>query len=593
MINGDLRQAATAGIAANLLGIRQEAIAFLAANDLDGNLRYDIILDGNNDADEVAILNAFDSGLIAFNDLDGFIVNEVAALTAGNKTFTNTLGITTTFTGAIGLGAGDVDSGDVLLTAGGFVDIAQPINAGNGNADVRMVVDGDVNQNATGSIAANELGITQVGAALVASNDINSNGTYDIHLCFNNNVDVFAASNQFDGGAIELNNLQRLVIGSISGQTIDGIGFGGEAGIVSNNGDQFIAANGSLSIEEAISAGTGDVRLIANGDIHQTANGTITSDELGVRQESNEFAAAEDLDGNGQFDVILDDGNDVNQMAGVNLFDGGVYTFNDTDDLAIDSVTARNSGTKSFLQTDGVTTTFSGAAVQGAGDGDQGDILVNADGSLLINQTLNAANENADVRLVADGDLHQVATGIILADELGARIETNVFSATNDIDGNSIFDIILCFDNRVSFFAADNQFDTGSVLFNSLNDFEIANVSAQTIGLVTFDATNGVTATNGSQFLQSTGALTVSSTLDVGTGSVFLIANGDVTQTVGTNIIAGVLGVRQEATLFVATEDTNGSGFYDIILTEDNDVGTFAAFNAFEDGLVTFTISTT
>ena len=48
------------------------------------------------------------------------------------------------------------------------------------------------------------------------------------------------------------------------------------------------------------------------------------------------------------------------------------------------------------------------------------------------------------------------------------------------------------------------------------------------------------------------------------------------------------LGVRQEATVYNALEDLDANGFFDIILTEDNEVDNFAAGNAFEDGVVAF-----
>ena len=458
--NGDIHQLNTTTITADELGIRQEDGTLLATDDLDTNSRFDVILDGTNDVNQIAVLNRFDGGVVVFNDVDDLTVEEVTALTSGAKSFSATAGIVTTFSGVATTGPGDVDDGDILVNAGGFLDIVRPIDAGD--ADVRLIANGDIQQDAVGTITANELGVTQAGIA-IDGNDLDANGTYDIHLCFTNTVDVLGTSNAFAGGEVSFSNTQALIVGTIEAQTIDGVTFSGETGLISNDGDVFVNSAGSLLIDQALTAGTANARLIVAGDLLQNATGIITANLLGVRQEETVFNASNDLDGNTRYDVILDDANVVNTLAGLNLFDGGVFAFNNATQLVIDSIDAATQCDKTFTATDGITTTFSGAAVQGVGDGDQGDILVNADGSLLINQTLNAANENADVRLVADGDLHQVATGIILADELGARIESNTLDAGDDIDSNGQYDIFLCFDNQVSFVAADNQFATGDI----------------------------------------------------------------------------------------------------------------------------------
>ncbi|MEM7782792.1 MAG: hypothetical protein AAF623_05520, partial [Planctomycetota bacterium] len=592
--NGDILQDSTVGISAGLLGVRQDSNS-VAGNDIEPNGRLDIVLDGINDANTIAMFNDFEAGVIVFNDTDGVTVGTVGAASAGSKSFASTSGLMSTFTGAEGLGVGDVDSGDILVTAGGFIDIAQSVTAGNGAADVRLTASGDINQDAAGVITANELGVVQSGMSLILPtdpNDLNSNNLYDIHLCFGNNVDVFAASNQFAAAAIEFNNLQRLIVGTVSSQTIETTSFAGFDGVESNDGDLFLSAAGSFSIQQAVDAGDGDVRLLADGDIQQQATGTITGDVLGIRQENSTFAAAEDLDSNGRFDVLLDDANDVNSITGLNSQNSGTFVFNDVDDLQVGTLAGLNSGNKSFAETTGITTTFAGPGGQGAGDDDRGDVLINAEGSLLINQQISAGNGNADVRLVADGDLHQTATGIIIADELGARLETSTFSVANNIDSNLLFDIILCFDNQISSFAAENQSDGGSVLINSVIDFEVSSVSAQTLGGVSFTATDGIVSTNGVQAIEATNALVISSSINVGTGSLYLVANGDITQTAGTTITANLLAVRQEATAIVGAADTSGNGFLDIILTNSNGVSQIAMSNAFEDGAIAFNSTT-
>ncbi len=584
--NGDIHQAAATGIVSSQLGIRQEGLAINATDDLDANTRYDIILSGNNNVDVVAAFNAYDGGVIALNDIDGITVGEVAALVVGTKSFALTTGIQTTFTGAAGSGPSDIVDGDIIVNTGGYLEINRLINAGGGAADVRLTANGDVVQVLTGTISANEFGVRQEGVVLVVSNDLDNNGFYDIDLCHANVVDVMAGGNQFSGGDLQLNNTQRLIIGEISAQTIDGVMFTTTAGIRTINGDQFVASAGSLQIQQAIDTGTGTVRLVIGGDIHQSVNGTITAGALGVRQEELVYSVTEDLDANGRLDIILDGGNDVGVLAADNVFDTGVVVFNDNDDLTIGEVAGLNAGDKSFATTAGISTVFTGLAAQGAGDVDSGDVLINADGFLLIDRQISASGGVADVRLTADGDLHQTATGLIFADELGARQESNLFSPAQDVDGNNVYDIILCFENRVSFFAGENQFTGGGLFFNSEVPFTVDQVTNQTIGNVAFVTTTGVSTDGGDYFQSSVGAINITSTIDVGAGTVYLIANGDVAQSAGNVIIAAGLAIRQEATVYVVTEDLDANLGYDIILTDNNQVDTFSALNAYENGQI-------
>ena len=101
-----------------------------------------------------------------------------------------------------------------------------------------------------------------------------------------------------------------------------------------------IKAGGFLAITNTINtrgadatddSQTADVRLVANGDITQSSAGTITADELGIRQQGTMITtpADQDVDGNGQLDILLGDANDVNVLAISNDFVGGVAQFND------------------------------------------------------------------------------------------------------------------------------------------------------------------------------------------------------------------------------------------------------------------------
>ena len=449
LANGDIHQLNSAPLIADELGVRQLATSLAAGNDLDANNRFDIILDSTgNDANVVAANNAFDSGTIGYSDADELIIDTVSAQSINGIVFAATDGVATTFTGAESDGGSDSDEADILINSDGSLEINQQINAGGGLADVRIQADGDITQVTSGIITANELGVIQAAAAYDANHDADANGLFEIILCAANEVDFFAAENQFANGEVQFTNDLGFTVTEITAQNI-GPSFGGAAGVQSSNGDVFLQSAGFLNLVSPIIAGTANVRLVANGDIHQAATGSITASRVGFRQESNTLNATDDLDSNNRFDIILDAGNDADFIAGLNAFDGGVITFNDIDDLRIDQVTAFGVAPKTFLLTTGLTTSFSGAAVTGNGDIEDGDILISAGGFVDVDQAITAGAGNADVRITGQGDITQdIVNGIITADELGVTQTDGSFTATDDLDGNGTFDIHLCAPQR-------------------------------------------------------------------------------------------------------------------------------------------------
>ena len=88
--------------------------------------------------------------------------------------------------------------------------------------------------------------------------------------------------------------------------------------------EQVTVVGGSVTVATM----TADVRLTASGSVTQGPSGTITADELGVRQVSTSRGR------------VLDDANDVNQLAASNAFVGGTVVFQDVDDLTVETVSA-------------------------------------------------------------------------------------------------------------------------------------------------------------------------------------------------------------------------------------------------------------
>ncbi|MCX7409845.1 MAG: hypothetical protein NTZ32_17350 [Planctomycetales bacterium] len=295
-----------------------------------------ITLDDANDVNTLAASNAFATGTITFNDVDGLTIGTVATQTIGLVTFSTTTGVST-------------NNGDVLINADGALTINSAINAGT--ADVRLAADGNIAQSATGTITADELGVRQQSAA---------GGT--ITLDDANDVNTLAASNAFADGTITFNDVDGLTIGTVATQTIGLVTFSAATGVSTNNGDFTLHAGGAVLIDDDITAGSATVRIeTSTGGISQNVGDTITAAVLGLRNSAA---------GN----ITLNEVNDVNTVAIVNSAAGSV-SFHDVDDLVVGSVAA-----------DGVLFGAISGVVTGDGTHIGGNVLVDADGLLTVNQ---------------------------------------------------------------------------------------------------------------------------------------------------------------------------------------------------------------
>ena len=499
--DGDVSQGASGQITANELGVRQEAAA--------GNITLD---NNNNDVDVFAANNAAAAGTVALRDNDGVTVGAVAGQTSGNANFTATAGVST-------------NNGDILLDVDGAIQLDEAINAGT--ADVRLVGDGNIAQGANGQITANELGVRQESAVGDILLDNNSN-----------DVDVFAARNAAASGNVVLRDSDEVTVGRVLGQAIGNAAFGNTAGISTNDGDVLLDVDGALQIDEAVSAGTADVRLVADGAIAQGINGQITANELGARQES---AAG---------NITLDNANnDVDVFAANNAAAGGTVALRDSDGVVVGSVAAQTNGNASFANTAGITT-------------NNADVLLDIDEGIVINQAINVGT--ADVRMTAGGSVLQGAAGQIIADELGVRQE-NTLVGDVILDNNG---------NDVNTFAALNNAG-GRVVLRDSDEVVVGEVTAQSIGNASFSTTTGVNTLNGDVLLDVDGSLQINEAIDAVTGDVRLVADGAVSQGVDGSITANELGVRQVSAAGDITLDNN-----------NNDVDVFAALNSAPGGVV-------
>ena len=377
MAAGDVTQSTSGTITSARLGVRQAATI--------GN----VILDDDNDVDLVATQNAATGGVIAFRDIDDLIIDTVAAANCGNIDFAETVGVMTT-------------SGDILLDVATDLTINQQLNAGT--ADTRIITNGDVTQSATGIITADELGIRQQSTA-----------TGTVLLDDDNDVNSVAVLNNNPASPIVLNDIDDLLVNTVTTQTIGNITFAVTHGIRSTDGDLLLHAGGPLTLDQQFNAGSADARIIADGAISQSSNGTITATNLGIRQESTVG------------DVSLGAApNDTDVIAVSNAAEGGDIAFFDVDDLIIDEVVAQTIGNIAFTTTTGI-------------DTNAGDINVTAETDLIITKNVDAAHESLttsideSITLISrNGNFTLADTIVITSDENQAPGESD------DITGDAV-----------------------------------------------------------------------------------------------------------------------------------------------------------
>jgi hypothetical protein len=224
---------------------------------------------------------------------------------------------------------------NILIRSSGFLTMNQQINSGSANTG--LIAFGDISLGASGLIIANQLGVRQLETALAGSNDVDSNGKYDVNLggsttiTRNNDVNLFAALNQFTvvnladrSGDIFFNDIDGLNVGTI-GATVGVITSG-------DNSQISIIAGGTLNILNNIQAenveniptvdnntSSGEIiRLLSvDGDI-VIANGvtistdqntiagqssTITRDVIQIEADSDNNAPLADTNNDGTLDA--------------------------------------------------------------------------------------------------------------------------------------------------------------------------------------------------------------------------------------------------------------------------------------------------
>ena len=279
---------------------------------------------------------------------------------------------------------------------------------------------------------------------------------------------------------------------------------------------------------------------MASGDITQSASGTITADELGLRQQSTTGG-----------DIQLDDANDANTLSAANAFAGGEMAFRDVDALAIGRVATQTIGLLTFATTPGLST-------------NNGDFTLHAGGSVLIDDDVLVGT--AAVRMETfTGGISQNASDTITAATLGLRN-----SRAGDITLNEANDV-----NTISLVNTA----AGTASFHDVDDLVIGSVTADgtLFGAISGVVTGDGTHVGGNILIDSDGLLTV---------------NQPVTTTLGTGGLVAVDGSVLNATLTAGAGNiTLDGGALDLLIHVNQTTNTTLTYTADRDIIIRSTIT--
>jgi hypothetical protein len=184
---------------------------------------------------------------------------------------------------------------------GGALTLNQAVNAGTANVGIQSA--GQVIQAAAGTITADNLNVRGAGPFALTNN--------------NNDVNTVGASTT---GQFQINDRDDLTVGSVPAVgTIPAT-----TGITSGNNDVILITGSTLTINQPVNAGTGNIGIASGGPVTQGAAGQITADNL-------------NLQGTGPY-TLADPTNDINTAGGTVL--ASIVTIADIDGFVVGNVPA-------------------------------------------------------------------------------------------------------------------------------------------------------------------------------------------------------------------------------------------------------------
>lgn len=466
------------------------------------------------------VVNATETGATDFDNITvnaGVTVQSTSGdvtFNAGDRIVLNNTSIVQSNTGNVTLnsGVGDTDN-DGQQTLDGTITAAITVTI-----NLNQEANAGATQAASGTITAANL-------RLLSSAGTPGGGSFSLGTSTTNDVTTIAAAAD---GSIVYRDATSLTVGTVT-----------TVGVTTSNDDILLQTGGSLTINNVLTSGTGDIRLVIATSVTQAAAGNVVGDELGIRA-------------GGVVTLSTSTTNDVNTLA-VNTTD--VVEFRDVDDLTIGTVAASGN----FLATSGITTT-------------NDDVNLRTGNSLAVNQVISAGT--ADVRIVAGNSgvvsISQSAAGVITADELGIIATRNVGLAAAQSDVNTI---------------AVNT-TNGTIDFIDSDDLIVGAVAAG--GTNGFTGATGITSGGNDVYLETNGAggtLAINNAINTGAGDLRLEASAATTQTAA--ITASGLALTDQGP-FTLTLATNS-----VTTLAANSANTIAYVNAGSLIVGTVTIQTT
>ena len=453
--NGDVDQAAIAGITAQNLGI------FTAVGDIDLCL-------ANNAVSGTFGATATTGGVEFVNSLTYAtgVVTQFPALPAPPPPLL--------FQGVNGVVS--APNADITLISFTSLDVNSALTT---TGTVRLQAAGDITQTAAGVITATALGVHTSAGKIDLENPANSVSTFSAVDTDPNQTITFKDS-----------ITSTLTIGSVAADA-DGCTLA-VTGVASNAGNITLATAGALTLNQAVSTSSGRQQhgsIAGRGRYHaQAAAGIITANNLGI------------FDSTGN--ITLDQANLVgtNASAGtIALQDtsaGGTIVFKDTTTGTLQTGVVNSSS----VFTNSVTGVASNA----------GDITLATAGALTLNQAVTTGSgDSSTVRLQAAGNISQAAAGTITALNLGVFDSTGYITLdqANVVGTNASAGTI----------AAQDTSAGGTIVFKDTTTGTLQTGVVSSSTLFTNTVT-GVASNAGNITLATAGSLTLNQAVTTGSG---------------------------------------------------------------------------
>ncbi len=470
-----------------------------------------------------------------------FRVRSVVPVTVGSVPLLAGFNAGAALTG-VQIGAG----GDVLVSSGGAataLTVNEQINAPGGT--VRLVSTSGIGQGVNGLITASSLGLTNtVGDVLLDVAGVSVSGLAARNTAANAEIIVL------DTDGLSITDVTGIALLFNAGATLSGVNTtDGNITLITNDSAPGTGA-AILTLDANVAAGTGTIRLGAEGSIQQNA-GAITGASLGLF--NNAFG-----------DIIATSA--TNNFANVSALNtvtgGGFITLRTSAGLTVDSL---NNAAYAIFNGGAIINGILGTAPQTI------TLVSGASGALTLNQPVNAG-ATGTARLSSDGGITQAAAGVITAQNLGI---VNATAGSVDLTTAT---------NAVGTFAARNDFATGTIELGSDSGLILGTIAA---GPVIFNAGNalvGLTTTGGgSAFLLNT-----STTLPVSLTTATSLPAGGILRVQSAGGIGQIAAGGVVATSIAAVNTTAGN--VDLTLGT-NTITTLAASNTFATGTIAYTDS--